>query len=70
MEGEIEDLEEVKIAAEEIKNLIEQGINFLEGEIKEDKKLASEGRSTLEELRRNRDILQKEIDRADNNNKK
>lgn len=63
-------IDESKKAAEEIKNLTEQGINFLEGEIKDEKRLALEGRSTLEELRRNRDILQKEIDRADNNNKK
>ncbi|EAR86580.1 flagellar associated protein (macronuclear) [Tetrahymena thermophila SB210] len=68
--SEIENLDTIKVEAEIIKNLTEQGINYLESEIKEDKKLASEGRSILEELRRNRDILQKEIDRADNNNKK
>lgn len=54
---DIEMIEDAKLAAERIKNLTEQGINYLEGEVKEDKKLASEGRSTLEELRRNRDIL-------------
>lgn len=42
----------------------------MEREIKEDKKLANEGRRTLEGLKRNRDTLQKEIDRADHNNKR
>jgi hypothetical protein len=45
-----------------------QGINLLENEINEEKKFAGEDRSNLDSLRRNRDILQKEIDRSENNN--
>lgn len=47
-----------------------QGINLLETQINLQKKEESEDRVTLEELRRNRDILQKDIDRCDTNNKK
>lgn len=45
-------------------------MNLLETQINEQKKAELEDKGIIDELRRNRDILQKDIDRSDNNNKK
>lgn len=43
--------------AERLKEITQLGINQLENEIQEEKRLAFEDRAILEDLRRNRDIL-------------
>ncbi|EGR30803.1 hypothetical protein IMG5_123170 [Ichthyophthirius multifiliis] len=68
--SQIKESQDLKEISERTKEAFLQGINMLESDIQDQKKRAFEDRSLLEELRRNRDILQKEIDRADTNNKK
>ena len=53
-----------------MKEITIQGVNKIQDEINGEKKLAFEDRQTIENLRRARNILQKEIDRSDNNNKR
>ena len=57
-------------ASEKLKEITLLGINQLENEVNDEKRLAFDDRSILDELRRNRDVLQKEINRAESNNKK
>lgn len=45
-------------------------MNQLESEISDDKKNTQKDRSFIEKLKRDRDMYQKEIQRADANNKK
>jgi hypothetical protein len=51
-----------------MKDLTQLGINQLENYIYAEKRIAEGDRQTLDEIKRNRDILQKEIDRSENNN--
>ena len=67
---ECEDLKNSKQASEKLKEITLLGINQLENEVNDEKRLAFDDRSLLDELRRNRDVLQKEINRAETNNKK
>ncbi|KRX06422.1 hypothetical protein PPERSA_05035 [Pseudocohnilembus persalinus] len=67
---QIQEIKEITDKEEQVRDITNAGINQLENEILMEKKYATDDRSLLEELRRNRDILQKEIDRAEQNNKK
>ena len=67
---ECEDIKSSKSASEKLKEITLLGINELENEVNDEKRLAFDDRSILDELRRNRDVLQKEINRAESNNKK
>jgi hypothetical protein len=67
---ECEDIKSSKSASEKLKEVTLLGINQLENEVNDEKRLAFDDRSILGELKRNRDVLQKEINRADTNNKK
>eukprot|EP00825_Cyclidium_porcatum_P005862 TRINITY_DN1287_c0_g1_i7.p1 TRINITY_DN1287_c0_g1~~TRINITY_DN1287_c0_g1_i7.p1 ORF type:complete len:699 (-),score=223.57 TRINITY_DN1287_c0_g1_i7:296-2392(-) len=69
-EKDCEDLVNIREKCDEVKEITIQGINLLENQVNFQKKDENEDKITLEELRRNRDILQKDIDRCDNNNKK
>lgn len=67
---EIKTLRTQKEKTEELKEVIESGMNQLENEISDDKKNTQKDRSFIEKLKRDRDMYQKEIERADANNKK
>lgn len=70
LKKEVANLEKAKEEAEKLKELTINGINQLEKDINSEKREAFDDRSHIEDMRRGRDILQKELDRAENNNKR
>lgn len=70
LEEQVKMLKSEKYQHELLKEITNNGLNQLENELNSERKLAHEDRQTLEELRRARDILQKELNRAENNNKR
>ena len=53
-----------------MKELTMSGINLLEDQLNDEKKSAFDDRALIEDRRRQRDILQKGLDRAENNNRR
>ena len=56
--------------AEKMAELVKQALHELEREIGTTKKQVSDDKNLMEELKRNKDILLKELNRVENNNKK
>lgn len=70
LKQDLERFDSTQKEADRLKELSINGVNQLQEEINTEKKGAFEARQFIEDLRRARNILQKEIDRSDNNNKK
>ncbi len=70
LKDEIEYLKEAQTEAEKIKEVCKVSINELEQDISISKRKAIDDRSLIEDIKRERDILLKELNRAENNNRK
>lgn len=70
LKDEILFLKEAQIEAEKLKEVCKMSINELEQDISTAKRKALDDRSLIEEIKRERDILLKELNRAENNNRK
>ena len=70
LKDEIEYLKEAQTEAEKIKEVCKISINELEVDISSSKRKAIDDRSLIEDIKRERDILLKELNRAENNNRK
>ena len=70
LKDEIAYLKEAQIEAEKVKETCKVSINELEHDITGAKRKAMDDRSLIEDIKRERDILLKELNRAENNNRK
>lgn len=70
LKDEIAYLKEAQIEAEKLKDVCKVSINELEQDISSSKRKALDDRSLIEDIKRERDILLKDLNRAENNNRK
>ena len=70
LRNDIVALKEAKILAEKQKDIAKNAITHLDKEVIDTKKYAKEDRQILEDLRRGKDLIQKELTRIENVNKK
>jgi len=70
LENKIEILKGEKAEADKVRDLCKFGINELEKELLEQRKNENEDKSHIEELKRAKELLNKELCRAENNKKK
>jgi len=70
LKREIQHVQNQRIEAERAKELAQSSIEQLERVINDTQKLAEEDRKVVEQMKNSRNLLQKEINRAESNNKK
>ena len=70
LRNDIVTLKEAKSVAEKQKDIAKNAITHLDKEVVDTKKFAREDRQILEDLRRGKDLIQKELTRIENVNKK
>jgi len=70
LHADTESLVRLREEAENVMALTQAGVQEIEKELQFDHKRAGSDRTLIEEMKRNMDIIQKEVNRVDHNNKK